>query len=220
MSRAIPDHDSHRSLRSHIYASLLSAIIVALVLGTLWLGNALSDQLPEKIKLQEVTLALPPPPPRPPPPAPESQRVMETPITLPIEDAGQLAPSIEVQRKLEPIKPSAPVFDSKPIQWQTLNIDWDAFDLNQLDELPRLLTPLRVRFPRRLSRQNINQVHVKLDVMIDERGQVTLVDILENPYPELINEIKRLVRSSRFSTPKKDQEAVRARFIWPMTIIK
>ena len=51
---------------------------------------------------------------------------------------------------------------------------------------------------------------------IDEQGKLTLLNILENPYPELRPEIERIVRSSRFSVPTKGTAAVSARFIWPV----
>lgn len=202
--------------RRQLAANLLSLCILLLALCTLWLGHWLPSESPKKVELREVALVLPPP--QPPPPPPEQQQLVETPVPLQIQGAGSPVPIIEVVQKLDPIKPEIPVFKTENTQWQSLDVDWNALDLNQLDDFPSLLTPLRISFPKSLSRRGITRVLVKLDVVIDEQGQVTLVDIVQNPHPELNTEIHKLVRNSRFSAPKKDNQAVRARFIWPVEI--
>ncbi len=202
--------------RQQLNASLLSLSILMLALFTLWLGHWLPAKVPEKIELREVAMVLPPPP--PPPPPPEQHQVVETPVSVQIQGAGPAIPLIEVEQKIDLVKPEIPVIDTHNTQWQSLDIDWNAFDLNQLDGFPNLLTPLRIRFPKSLRRRGITRVLVKLDIVINEQGQVTLVDIVENSHPELMTEIQRLVRDSRFSAPKKDGQAVRARFIWPVAI--
>ncbi len=205
-----------RWLAKHqVHASVLSLTILSLALFTLWLGHWLPASLPEKIEVREVSLTLPPPPP---PLPPLQQQVVETPISLQIQGAGAAIPQLDVVKKIDPIKPDVPVIDFRETQWQSLDVNWDAFDLNQLDGLPNLLTQLRVKFPKILSRQGITRVLVKLDVVIDEQGQVTLVNVVENPHPELMGEIQRLVRNSHFTAPQKDNQAVRARFIWPVEI--
>ena len=199
------------SAKHHIHASILSLMILSLALSVLWLGHWLPTSLPNKIEIREVTLTLPPPPPM-------QQQVVETQISLQVPGAGVAIPRIDVKQEIEPIKPDIPTVDIQQTEWQSLEVDWNAFDLKQLDGLPNLLTPLQVTFPKSLRRKGIKRVLVKLDVVIDEKGQVTLVNIIENPHPELMAEIQRLVRSSRFTAPKKDNESVRARFIWPINI--
>ncbi len=81
-----------------------------------------------------------------------------------------------------------------------------------------MLTPVKIRFPKRLKKQGIKRVIVKLDVIIDEHGNVKLMDIVENPHHELNKEIMRFVKASKFTSPYKEDEAVKARFIWPVVI--
>lgn len=199
-----------------LQASLLSLGILSAALFLLWLGQWLQFTVEDKIEIREIAIATPPPPP-PPPPTME-QPVVETPITLQVEGTG---PSLETI-KLEPTftlkKPDTPIINTQQTQWQSLEIDWDALSLNDLDGLPSLLTQLRVTFPKSLSRKGVNKVLVKLDVVIDEQGKLTLVNIVENPHPELVSEIQRLVRSTRFTPPQKDNQPARARFIWPVEI--
>jgi hypothetical protein len=123
-----------------------------------------------------------------------------------------------LQQKVEITKPTVPQLDIRQTQWQSLDVDWQAFALNDLDGLPTLLTPLRVNLPKSLSRRGVDHVLLKLDVVIDEQGRLELVNIIENPYVELQPEIQRLVRNSRFSAPQKEGQPVRARFIWPVEI--
>lgn len=115
-------------------------------------------------------------------------------------------------------KPDVPKIETTQTQWQSLEVDWDAFDLDVLDSMPVLLTPIRAVIPRSLESRGINHILVKLDVLIDEQGQVTLIDVVQNPYPELASEIQKIVRTSRFSAPRKGDVPVRARFIWPIEI--
>ncbi|GGG55589.1 hypothetical protein GCM10011403_10870 [Pseudohongiella nitratireducens] len=185
-------------------------------LSLLFLGYWLPDQVQETIEVREVAIAVPPPPPPPPPSV--QQNVVETPVNLQIQGSGPVLQMVEVEPNIDIAPPEIPDIVTEATQWQSLEVNWDAFDLNQLDSPPSLLTALRVNFPRSLSRQGIGEVLVRLDVVIDEEGRATLVEIVENPYPALRGEIERLVRSSRFTAPQKDNESVRARFIWPVEI--
>lgn len=204
-----------RLSKEQFYASVLSLIILSLALLMLWLGHWLPENIAEKIVIREVSLALPPPPP---PPPQVQQEAVEVQLSVQVQGAGAVIPKIDVKQKIDPIKPEAPAVSTPQSQWQPLKVDWDAVDLNQLDGLPSLLTPLRVNLPRSLSRKGIKRILVKLDVVIDTQGQVTLINIVENPYPELVAAIQSLVRNSRFTPPTKDKQAVRTRFIWPVDI--
>lgn len=207
---------SIRLSRHHWASVLFSAVLLVAALSLLFLGYWLPDRVQDTIEVREVAIAVPPPPPPPPPTV--QQNVVETPVNLQIQGSGPVLQMVEVEPNIEISPPEIPDIVTETTQWQSLEVNWDAFDLNQLDSLPSLLTALRVNFPRSLSRQGIDEVLVRLDVVIDEEGRATLVEIVENPYPELRSEIERLVRNSRFTAPQKENENVRARFIWPVEI--
>ena len=197
---------------------VFSVVMLTLALLVLWLSHWLKTQTSPTLLVREVsTLSLPPPPP---PPAPRQQQTADnSAVSLQVEGQGAVMQKMDIELPpLELFKPQEMQIDPMNTQWQSLEVNWNAFDLDALDNLPTLLTPLRVTFPKSLSRQGIDKVLVKLDVMIDEGGQVTLIDIASNPYPELVPEIQKLVRNSRFSPPQKDHEPARARFIWPIEI--
>lgn len=202
-------------LQRNLLASIASIVILSSALLLFWLGHNIKQQPPEKIIIREVALVTPPPPP---PPPPVQQAMVETPITIQIQGSGASMQILTVEQNITLTKPDIPPMVVSQTKWQQLEIDWDAFALDQLDDLPTLLTPLKIDFPKSLSRQGVKRVLVKLEVMIDEQGQLTLINIVNNPYQELQGEIQRLIRSSRFSAPKKNNQPVRARFVWPIEI--
>lgn len=204
-----------RPSKPQVISSLLSITVLTLALTALWFGQFLPKSSPDDVVIREISVSMPPPPP---PAPPVQQEVVDTPLTLQIEGTGITLPKIEIKKPIEKIKPNVPVIETSPSEWQSLAVDWQAFSLNQLDALPKLLTTLKIKLPKKLSRQGIKKVLIKLDILIDVDGQVSLVNIVENPYPALIGEINNLVRNSRFTPPSKDNEAVRARFIWPVEI--
>lgn len=196
---------------------LLSLAVLAFALALLWLGHWASVAVPERITIREIAVLQPPPPP-PPPPAVDAPRA-ESPIALQAEGGGPVLRLLQPDRQpIEIAKPDTPTIRTAQPRWQSLEVNWEAFSLNDLDKLPTLLTPLHVVFPKSLSRRGIESVLIKLDVLIDEHGQVSLIDVVENPYPELKPEINNLVRNSRFTAPERNGEPVRARFIWPVEI--
>ena len=205
---------------NQIKASLLSLIFLSLALIILWLGHWMQTALPEKVTVREISLLAPPPPPPPPPPPQTVQtQQVEQSVQVQVQGVGPALPMFTIDRpEIEGRQPQVMEIQATQTEWQSLEINWEAFTLDDLDTLPALLTPIRAVIPKSLERQGINSILIKLDVVIDEAGEVTLVRVVENPYPELASEIRKIVQSSRFSAPKKGDEAVRARFIWPIEI--
>ena len=207
---------SKQQLRQPLFAFALSLLVLTSVLALLWLGQLAERVIDDKVVVREIAMvALPPPP----PPQNISQAESAEPMhSLVVQGAGAAIQAIEIKvaSKLAIVKPKTPNIQANAPKWQPMTVNWDAFSLNQLDDLPRLLTPVKARLPKSLTRQGITAFIVKLDVFIDEHGRVSLIDVVENPYRELKPEIDKIVKQSRFSSPKKDGETVRARFIWPI----
>ena len=203
--------------RTRLLALGLSLLLLTAALGLMWYARHYQPALDQQLLVRPVDIAslpLPPPPPPPSPPQPVSNTPVldvqvnsSSPVHVPAPDIQQPAPTMQLM---------APQPQVQQLAWQSLQMDISAFSLDQLDALPVLQTPLNAVFPRSLSRQGIKKVLVKLDILIDEQGRLTLLDVVENPYPELRPEIERIVRSSRFSMPTKGNAAVSARFIWPV----
>ena len=196
----------------------LSAVILIMLVPILIHHDL---QPPPDYVIREITMAPPPPLPpppleRPPPPLPE-----HTPLQL---DAG--AQGVPVLQRVEsarvdmptPALPPKPPLDAHMIWSLDLDSAMHTFSLEQLDEMPRLLTRLSITFPQQLVSRGVLRADVELNVTIDQRGRVMLNRVNSNPHPELDGEIQRLVRVARFTPPKRDGEIVRARFNWPLEL--
>ncbi len=202
--------------RQRIWSFAISLSMLASVGLLLWLQEFSGKVLPEQVVVREITLASPPPPPPTPPVV--QQQVTNTALVLDVPGSGVAIELSHSDITLAIKAPELAEINLENKQWQSLEVNWDAFSLNDLDDVPTLLTALRVNFPKSLTRQGIHRVLVKVEVLIDEQGRASLINIVENPYVELAGEIRRLVRESRFTAPKKNDQVVRARFIWPIEI--
>ncbi|ATG76541.1 energy transducer TonB [Pseudoalteromonas fuliginea] len=212
---AITPAQKSRNIRHPLFAFALSLIVLTAALLLLWLAQLAEHIVQDKVIVREVAMvALPPPP----PPSIQQQQANEPAQSLMVEGAGASiqAVKIKIKSKLKIVRPDTPSVKVSTPQWQSVNVNWDALSLNQLDGLPTLLTPVKALLPKSLTRQGIDTFTVKLDVLIDEGGNVSLIEVVQNPYPSLKPAIDKIIKQSRFSAPKKEGEVVRARFIWPI----
>ena len=200
-------------------ALLFSLLMVIGAMSIIYLVRWINANTANNVTVRNIeTITLSPPP--PPPPAMEQQPLEAPVITITQPGAG-------AQMKIALITPELAI-DQKPldtsvqvskINWnQSLEIDWQAFDLNQLDGLPHLLSKVKFNIPKQIKRLGINSFDIALDVIIDEQGKVTLLNINTNPYPSFSAEITRFVKRSKFSIPTKNGSAVKARFIWTIAV--
>ena len=201
--------------RHPLFAFGLSLIVLSAALLLLWLGQLAEHHMQDKVVVREIAMvALPPPPPT----SISQQQTSEPMQSLTVEGAGASiqAVKIKIKTNLSIVKPDTPNVKVNAPQWQSMSVNWDAFSLNQLDGLPTLLTPVKAVLPKSLTRRGVDVFTVKLDVFIDESGKLSLIEVVQNPYPELKPAIDKIIKQSRFSAPKKEGETVRARFIWPI----
>lgn len=200
-------------LRAISASVLLVATLLIGLQGASWLSSISSPEL----TVRQVELTVLPPPPPPPPKI--EQAVDAPPLAITVAGAGAALPiTLDLSTPQLDTVLEAPALTQMEPQWQNVEVDWQAVSLESLDALPSLLTPVRVVFPKSLQRQGVKRVLVKLDIVIDEQGYVTLVDVAENPYPELKPQLDVLVKNSRFSAPTQHNQPVKARFIWPIEL--
>jgi hypothetical protein len=182
----------------------------------MWLGHGIAVKPEESLTIRTINISSPPPP--PPPPQAQQNQVTKT-MVLEVKGEGPQMQIIDIPRsKINLELPEAPLITSSQPNWHSLDVDWQTFGLESLDSLPTLLTPLRIKMPRSASKRDIKKIFIKLRVIIDMNGAITLLDVVENDYPELMPEINKMIRNSRFSAPMKDGEPVRASFVWPIAI--
>ncbi|MEM0912321.1 MAG: energy transducer TonB [Pseudomonadota bacterium] len=203
-----------------VKSTIMSVLFLAAALTVLWLGNSIRFSADPDIDLQTIELITPviqPPP--PPPPSTVREPIKITELPLQTQGSGAAIQMIEIKpQELDWEMPDSPTVMTDDVQWQPLEVNWDAIDLSQLDAMPTLLTMTRAKIPPRLARRGIKKVNVQLDILIDTEGKLTLIEIVENPHQEMVNEIKRLVRTARFTPPLKNGVPVRTRFILPLII--
>lgn len=207
--------------RYHIFAFISSMILMSLALLGILASNWFSANYEPKVMIRKVTQAYTPPPP---PPQPITKQTIQTQFTIMLNKSGT-GPSLNITdlKINEPLNPMIlpPEFTIKTNELNSgLSIDWQAFGLEQLDSVPILLTKIKAIFPRSLARKGITKAKVALDIFIDEQGSVSLIGIKEMPYKELLDTINKIIRTSRFSVPTKNNQPVRVRFIWPVEFKK
>ena len=203
-------------LRRQLLAAAAGVVLLLVLLALLIAGQRLPDLASPTLEVREISIALPPPP--PPPPAAVTPPQVDIPLNIGASGSGPVLPSIDLPREITLSRPETPRLNVQEVSFANVAPDWDAFDLSELDSLPTLLTPVSIVMPASLKRQGVRNVSLRLEVTIDEQGRVSLNRIVENPHPELNEEINRLIRRSKFTAPQKDGAAVRARFIWPIQI--
>lgn len=206
-------------LRHRLLSFVTALLLICLILASVLLLRQKLSAPQDKVMIRQVALATPPPPPPPPPLSQSQTQDNSASIDLSVDGVGPALAfeKVELQQtpELEQIQPPVDsAFTSDLLQ--QLNVDWSAFGLSELDERPKLLTSLKVNFPKTLARKGITQVEVELDVLIDENGAVILRRIIHNQHPEMTSVIEQLVQKARFTAPKKDGMAVRASFTWPL----
>ncbi|MEI6894549.1 MAG: hypothetical protein V5789_07930 [Colwellia sp.] len=207
--------------RYHIFAFISSIALMLMALLGVLATNWFAAEYEPKVMVRKVTQAYTPPPP---PPKPVTRKTPQTQLSIDLNASGT-GPSLTIT-DLKIKQPLMPMLSPPEFSHQThdlnldLAIDWQAFGLGELDSVPVLLTKLKTVFPRSLVRRGITKANVSLDVFIDEQGSITLIGIKVMPYKELLDAIKKIIRTSRFSVPTKNNQPVRARFIWPVEFKK
>ncbi|WNO10335.1 energy transducer TonB [Teredinibacter sp. KSP-S5-2] len=164
----------------------------------------------------------------PPPPPPEekvvddsSDSVMEMSL---IGDSAGVELTFSKTPSMKTIQLEKIEYDDLPIEqdkWEDLlAVDFPEVEMSELDEMPTIISRKSVSIPWELRRRGISRVATQVKVLIDEGGNTFLLKILDSKYPEMEVAIRELVKSAKFTPPKKNGEAVHARYDWPITFIQ
>ncbi|UYM14475.1 energy transducer TonB [Endozoicomonas euniceicola] len=205
------------------FANSLAALLMLTLL--LYLSELQTTGSPpeETLLIRKVNTVVVPPP--PPPPPSQQQLQQNTAVNLQVSQA-EVPVKLKVTTLDVPLPElTAPVISSQTSIEGALEFDVEAvvaaittFSLDELDEMPRLLTPITVRLPAALRQKGVRQAQVRLHIIIHENGRVELVNIEQMEYPELGASAKRIVKQARFSTPRRQGSKVKAEFIWPLKV--
>ena len=202
-----------------------SVAALLLLTGLLWLLQLQTDHpTDETLQIRELqTIVLPPPPPPPPPSQAQLQQSVAANIELSL-DSGAVTLKVTDLAVTMPMLTSPVAINQSPLE-SILNFDTEAlvasittFRLDELDDMPRLLTPISVRLPSSLRQRGVRQAQVQLHVIIHESGQVELVTAHKMDYAELHDLVPQIIRQARFTSPRREGIKVKAEFLWPLKV--
>lgn len=206
-------HPKHRHRVLAIVGALLLTVTLMLII-TLPFTDLRLQSKPTPLREVQVAKVQPPPP-------PVSVRSPErADIILDVQGSG--APVLATETQSVPLAdfelpPAEMAYLQRP-EIQVPDIEWTAFSLSELDRVPRLMTQPTINAPAELRRRLSGTHNVRLDVLIDERGQVELLRIVESPHPDLKQALERMVQRAQFTPPQRAGKTVATRFIWPLEI--
>jgi len=209
------------NVRLRVGTLVLAFVCVSLLLLVLVANNRQPLEKEEKMQVNELDMRVVLPPPPPPPAIEKKKRMSGKPkLNLPYQGTGpKLTLSSVNGIKGAPDFAGETDFRIDPIKLAIkIDVKVDTFKLDELDNLPVLLTPLRIRFTRAMRKAKVKILRAKLLVVINDLGEVELKDVVENQFPEMLNRIKKLVNKARFTPPVRNGEVVSAEFVWPLEL--
>lgn len=90
-----------------------------------------------------------------------------------------------------------------------------AFELSELDSVPRLLKAARIKYPQKLYRRGV-EGEARLLVEIDEGGRVQVLGVESCTDPLFAEAARAAASEFLYESPTKGGEKVRARFVLPV----
>jgi protein TonB len=196
---------------------LISLIIVFALLAILPITQWLSADRGRNIIRSVDTISQPPPeapPPEPPPPEEEEEQEEEPEM----EDTPPPQSLEQLESALNPGIGDAVGKMAGIGDWGVMPDvmdDLDIFSIADLDQRPRRLRTIMPEYPVELQQQRVTGT-VRLQVLIDEQGNVTVEKVLSGPHRTLEQNARQAVSRWRFEPPRKDGKPVRARYIQPI----
>jgi protein TonB len=169
-------------------------------------------------EMLSIDVALPPPPPPPPdidqpdpppdePPPPEMQP--------PPQQLSLSQMDVALNLGFGDAMAGAFSFDGFGVSAQDTAEDLQIFDISDLDSAPRMLRPGQFVYPPEMRRARVQGL-VRLMVIIDERGNVRVENVIESRIRDFNEAAIRFAESSVFETPMVNGKAVRARYAFPV----
>jgi protein TonB len=200
-------------IRAIVYAIVTILVIYVLLPFT----QMLSGDGKEVIEYREFDIS-PPPPPSPPdmeePPEPEEQEepppeLQEPPPPL---DLAQL--EMAMNPGIGDAQAAGLGFGSLEAQPNAL-ADLELFDVKDLDERPNPIKRVNMIPPIQFKKERRSGI-VRLEVMIDEKGSTTVLEIVESSDPALEGPAIEAAEQWIWTAPKKNGDPVKARYIFPI----
>ena len=194
-----------------------TAFLTLLVLTVLPLSQVISGDPRDMQRILAIEAVLPPPEPPPPepPPPPEEERQDE------IRDLETPPPPLNLSQLEAALNPGMGGAGIAGVDFDAFGMGPDAasdlqiFSLRDLDERPRRVATVQPQFPAEFRVEGyVGEVRAR--IMIDEQGNVTVMEIVSSTHREAIQPVRQALARWRFDPPRRDGQPVRASYIQPI----
>ena len=165
---------------------------------------------PEEIEALEIAPPPPPPPPEDPPPPPEPEQEEPPP------ELDTPPPPISLEQLDMALNPGTGGSMAGDLALQTFDLSGsdlgglEIFELGDVDSPPQPRTRIEFSYPSAARRKGITGV-VKVEYVVDQKGRVEKIHIVESPDRILSEATEDVLRRARFEPATKGGTAVKVR---------
>ncbi len=195
-----------------VIATLVTTIAV---IGLLPFTQMITDGMRDIVTFRQVDIAPPPPPPPPPePPPPEEEEPEEN---LELQEQQQQLTLSELEAALNPgiggAMAGAFNLDAFSLGPDAI-ADMKIFSIRELDSRPKALKQVYPKLPPEVGLNGYSG-KVRLQVMIDTHGNVSIMKVLSADHQVVVQALKQALVKWKFEIPMKDGKPVRVKYIFP-----
>ena len=212
MARRFRTEESRSRYAVSVVLGMCAAFVLFLLVPLTQMFREAEREI-RRIRQAEVASPRPPPPPPEPPPERE-EREEERPPELEREPPRPTLEQLDLS--LQPGTGGDPrMAVGSGIDFATESPEemMRLFEFGELDRVPRIKRRGPVDYPPELRRRGV-EGQVTLLVIIDRSGRVRVEEVLDYSHRAFVQPAVEGARTTRFTTPTRDGEPVRAKYSW------
>lgn len=197
---------------------IMTVIMTLGILAVLPISRALSKGLDRRMIVEISSASIPPPEPPPPEPPPP----LEDEVEEEVDDLDQTPQELSLDQLEASLNPGMGDALTNSFNFDSFSVNTDLdqeiqlFSIADLDSRPKPLSQIPPIYPPEFETRGYEGM-VKARIMIDEQGNVTVLEIVEATHPEAIQPVRQALVKWRFEPPKKNGHAVRATYTQPLS---
>lgn len=206
-----------RSSKYVIRIVFATVIMTLAILAILPFTQALSGDPLDKTLRSVNTWSPPPPEPPPPepPPPPEEEEQQEAP------ELEEPPPMLDISMLESMLNPGSGGVMAAGLDLSSFNTEGSVqeaiiYSLRDLDRPPRLIRG-SISWPAEIRRSGVKG-SPRVKIQINERGIVSVIDIMDSPSPQVTEVLRQQVPDLLYESPTKDGEPVTAEYWQPIDI--
>ncbi|TMO67801.1 hypothetical protein [Pseudoalteromonas aurantia] len=198
---------------------VLSALLVLLLIYSLFLIKQTPTPPEKDIVIRKVDVAMPIPPPPPPKMQTKSSKQSPSPVSIDLVSLGG-GPALNysdkptmAMPKVERLEKPDFAMDSLKIQ-QRMTFDMPLMAVENLDKIPQVVSQEYFPPPQSIRKQGLKRVSTLVELIINTQGKPFIKKIVDPVHPDMVSAIRRWVEKAKFTIPKKDGRAVQAIYLY------